>query len=710
MPARPVPRRTGDGVIPLSIPELVPDTDMLTSAMAYAKAGWYVVPVRAGTKNPGSVLGQDWQLQSSRDPQQITAWLAGTDHGIALHVGRSGAVAFDVDHPEKLPAVLAHPITGAPFQATRADDRGHAVFAVPDGRVLGNSTGKLGGEWGQVRGRNGVVMVTPSVHPDGGRYRWLRTGAVPELPAAIAELLPDTTHAEDAATDAEVSAFLKTHQDASRPELLAAVLATFERDVSKGGSRHESAVRAACWAMREAQAGVYSAKKAADDLRQRFIASLNGESDRYPAPEFAGILAWAIGQAATDDPVVRRRAVDERVPYIRALVAEHMAQLRTWQHLPDAVPVLATLAVAVTAEDTEGEPAWLLAVAPPSSGKTEMVSMLGDVERAHLGNVTSAGLLTWSRGKAPKPTGLLTRVTHGLVTFGDLSTLLATSDRGGRDEVFALLRTVYDGKVSRDIGSGGNDPLHWSGRMNIVGAVTGAIDSYAVHAAQLGARWLYVRLPERDTAAKRAAAVLARRGRLAENRANARKSAAQIVRTARPRLPQVEVTGDLAAAIEDAALVCCWGRAAVPRHGYGAREIDGIATIEEPPRLVRQLTTLARGLLAMGTTADDTATICRRIALDSMPADRFAVLAMLAARADNVRTTAEIANAARLHRHVARRALEELEVVRVVRAVRDGDVPAESEPDRRTCRWFLDGTDGDLIAEMFNLSTTPTHS
>jgi hypothetical protein len=166
-------------------------------------------------------------------------------------------------------------------------------------------------------------------------------------------------------------------------------------------------------------------------------------------------------------------------------------------------------------------------------------------------------------------------------------------------------------------------------------------------------------------------------------------------------VPQAEVTDDLATAIEDAAMVCCWGRAAVPRHGYGAREIDGIATIEEPPRLVRQLTTVARGLRAIGTDIEDTAIICRRIALDSMPADRFAVLATLALNVDNLRTTTEIATHGKLHRHVARRALEELEVIGVVRAERDGDQPPEGEPDRRTCRWFLDGDDGDLIARVF---------
>src|SRR5947209_13247201 len=69
----------------LAIPELPDDVDILTAALAYIACGWYVVPVRCGTKDPGSVVGKGWQRKSSRDPKVITAWFSGADHGIALH-------------------------------------------------------------------------------------------------------------------------------------------------------------------------------------------------------------------------------------------------------------------------------------------------------------------------------------------------------------------------------------------------------------------------------------------------------------------------------------------------------------------------------------------------------------------------------------------------------------------------------------------------
>ncbi|HEY3516627.1 MAG TPA: bifunctional DNA primase/polymerase [Gammaproteobacteria bacterium] len=176
----------------------IPDVsglDAIRAACAYAAAGLFVLPVRAGQKNPGSVVGGEWHKLSSRDPQEITVQFAGTDHGIALHAGRSGLVVFDADDAAKRPAEYARVIAkldaiGAPYQTTDvAGDRRHYLVALPEGFTAGNGegnlpTGKGGGI--NVRGLNGVIIVEPSRHPKAdGRYQWQRTGAVPVADAEI---------------------------------------------------------------------------------------------------------------------------------------------------------------------------------------------------------------------------------------------------------------------------------------------------------------------------------------------------------------------------------------------------------------------------------------------------------------------------------------------------------------------------------------------
>lgn len=303
---------------PLAVPVLAAGTDVLIAALAYAEHGWYVVPVKRGRKDPGSVLGKDWPTQSSQDPKQISAWWAGTDYGIALHAGRSGALVFDVDHPDKVPDLLRNAVTvaGTPYQSTRADcvGRGHYVFRQPDGRLLGNSTGGLGTGWGEVRGANGVIMVEPSAHPNAaGRYQWQCTGTVPALPDGIARALPDAGLTADTVTAPIVAQFLADHVRNDHPGLLEQVRLKFTNTVDADGSRHDAAVDALTWALKEAQAGFYPASVAVDAIQRLFLNAVRAEQGRERAGEWDGILRWAVAQALADDPSARRDATEERL-------------------------------------------------------------------------------------------------------------------------------------------------------------------------------------------------------------------------------------------------------------------------------------------------------------------------------------------------------------------------------------------------------------
>lgn len=312
----------------LSVPIIEPGDDNLTAALKYAEAGWYLLPVKRGSKHPGSVLGRHWQSKSTRDSKVITGWLAGTDHGIALHCGRSGAVVFDVDTPAKLPEVLREHLDAAPYQSTRDNNpgRGHYLFLQPPDRLIGNSVGRLGNGWGEVRGANGVIIAAPSEHEkrdDGGRYEWGRIGPVSEVADEIAELLNNASPAEDAASDAVVQAFIAEHTAASRPVVLAGLAATLSNNFAAGESRHQSMVSVLAGAMKEARAGLYSAAEAINTLKPMFITAVMNPpvSDKQGAQrelasaesECAGILAWAVGQALASDPDETRRRVAEKM-------------------------------------------------------------------------------------------------------------------------------------------------------------------------------------------------------------------------------------------------------------------------------------------------------------------------------------------------------------------------------------------------------------
>lgn len=287
----------------LSVPENTSAMSTLDAALAWAKEGFFVLPISPATKHAGSIVGTGWPEKTSRDPHQITAWFAGSNHGLAIHVGRSGAVAFDVDRPNSLPYTLREWLTAdlTPFQSTRVGeaDRGHYLFATLPGKTYGNSGGRLGQAWGEVRGRNGIIVVAPTPHAQsraGGRYRWIRTGPLPLLPEDLDRCLPARPEHSATAIDLpDVQAFLDQHRRSLQPELMACRMATVRKWVAQGKSRHDSVRDGLTWLLTEAMAGLHPAQHAVDALLAFFL-SVKPVEEWSSRSEFIDMVRWAVAQ------------------------------------------------------------------------------------------------------------------------------------------------------------------------------------------------------------------------------------------------------------------------------------------------------------------------------------------------------------------------------------------------------------------------------
>ncbi|BBX27950.1 bifunctional DNA primase/polymerase [Mycolicibacterium alvei] len=296
---------------------------LLEAALAYAEAGWFVLPVKSGTKNPGSVVGGRWQELSSRDPEQIREWWSeNSNHGIALHCGRSGAGVFDYDM-NNLDALrvmgrgdLADALLSAEaVQGTRGEgDRGHYIFLLPDdGKEYGNSAGAFT-VVGEFRGKNGVIIAAPTPHPDaetkGGEYRQVRTGPVGRMPDVLRECLSEAGASADPLTDAETEALLDTHTargECGREGCRHGVegpVKQFRERIANGESRHDSLVRVAPWAFAEAMAGCYPAGELFGTLHSAYAAefSADDEPERVAqlSDEYVRVVRWAMAVAQAD--------------------------------------------------------------------------------------------------------------------------------------------------------------------------------------------------------------------------------------------------------------------------------------------------------------------------------------------------------------------------------------------------------------------------
>jgi len=669
------------------VPHLDDNPDTLSAALAFAQCGWYVGPCDPMTKHPGSVLGKRWQEQTSRDPAQIVGWFAGASHGLFLHVGRSGGLVLDVDDYSKLPDVALAAIGQhrPPFQSTRVDDsrRGHYVFSQPADRMIGNGTGELGKGWGEVRGRNGVIVVQPTKHEKadthGARYLFTSHGEVP-YSAELAAALPDAADSADPATDEAVEAFLAEHTGSTKPALLKVVLERFDADVAAGGARHDALRDCSIWAAREARAGLYPARGAMTALRSRFTKAMHADPvpGRFPASEFRGVFAWAVAQANRDDPAERRQQVQQRLdggglgflaPKPLPVVAdpapcslEHLDKtfLRWLGDSYDLAALHAALAAAAV-EQLGGDPVWLLIVSGSGAAKTETVAPLAGAGAYVTSTITSEGALLSAtpRKDATKDAtgGLLRKVgSRGLLVIKDFTSILSMN-RDQRAAVLAALREVYDGRWERNVGTDGGKTLTWEGRLVVIGAVTTAYDSAHAVIASMGDRFALVRIDSNLGRRESGMQALRNVDHEVQMRAELAEVTGGLLRSLQPE--SAVLTDDDMDELLSAADLVTLARTAVERD-YQGKVVEAHAP-EMPTRFAKMLGQIVRGALALGLGHGEALSLAHRVASDSLPPLRLLLLGDVAAYPGA--TTQDVTRRVQKPRSTVDRVLQELHVL-----------------------------------------------
>ena len=145
-------------------------------AIAAAKAGWYVFPIRKGDKKPPLVA--HWREESSNDPEQVVRWTQAFPLcNWGLDCGRSGLTVLDIDGDGGMKTLTQYEIEhgGLPRTFTVGTPRGglHYYF-----RGVSRTTVRALGPELDTRGEGGYVVLPESLV--GGRKYWIKENARPE--------------------------------------------------------------------------------------------------------------------------------------------------------------------------------------------------------------------------------------------------------------------------------------------------------------------------------------------------------------------------------------------------------------------------------------------------------------------------------------------------------------------------------------------------
>jgi len=389
-------------------------------------------------------------------------------------------------------------------------------------------------------------------------------------------------------------------------------------------------------------------------------------------------------------------------------IDEVIAAVRQRMHLPDPGVVEVLLAAWIMSH-VPGELLWLLLVGPPSSGKSELVSLLLGLANTHVASDLSlAGLITLGGDRdehdpSKAGVGLLRDIgDFGIMLALELSTLLVEGQRKD-SKVFGALREICtEHRCSRQIRG---KRLEWTGTCGFIGAVTEAVDELGM--GELGERFVYYRMPEFDENDEIAATLLG----LSADRpstADARELVRRFVKGVKipDRVPELS-DADKGRITMLATFVT---RCRSQLHWGSDREITDVPMAERGPRLARVCRQLLQGLRLIGVAEDEAWRVVCQVALGSIRTRRRRILGVLLA-ADLPMMSATLAVRARLPESSVRHELDELHAFGIVDRI--GDRPPTWVVSAKSRDRWLDavalggGLDLTTLREVADQPTSP---
>lgn len=120
----------------------------------------------------------------------------------------------------------------------------------------------------------------------------------------------------------------------------------------------------------------------------------------------------------------------------------------------DVKLALKLMAAVCLSNDIDDDPLWLYVIAPPSAGKTELLSQFQESSRCvFVSSVTPHGLVSGWKGEGSKDPSLIPKLKGKSLVTKDFTEILAMPEVA-QNELYSILRGAYDGFVDKTYGNG----------------------------------------------------------------------------------------------------------------------------------------------------------------------------------------------------------------------------------------------------------------
>jgi len=295
--------------------------------------------------------------------------------------------------------------------------------------------------------------------------------------------------------------------------------------------------------------------------------------------------------------------------------------------LKDTMVIEVTLAT-VFANKLEGDPLWLLIIAPPSSAKTEIITSLSGIPNVFpLSSLTAHTLVSGMISGTKEDKSLILQLNSKILAIKDFTSVISMH-REPRAEILSQLREIYDGKYKKHFGTG--QVTNWEGKIGIIAGVTPVIDTHYAIFQVLGERFVQYRIESPDPI-EMALKGIDNSGKENVMRQELMKAVKNLVETTSLPKDKIALPSIIKNKIAYLSAFCVRTRSGSVRDGR-SRELIYTPEPESPPRLAKQFVKLGEGLAIINNRkiiTEEDYQIIYRVGFDTIPKQRKEIIFVL---------------------------------------------------------------------------------
>ena len=242
-------------------------------------------------------------------------------------------------------------------------------------------------------------------------------------------------------------------------------------------------------------------------------------------------------------------------------------------------------------------PIWVLLVAPPSGGKTEMILMVEGLDFIYAVDDLTVNTFASGMKRAGKETSLLHKINNGIITFKDFTSILS-KNKEARGEILKQLRQIYDGDYSKRTGNDAD--IQWKGKIGALAGCTESIYRFLSEFSDMGDRFIMYNIeqPDRIEQARRA---LQNTEDMSEKRAHLKACFTSFMTHCIEKTEDAEdvtIDGEVQESLIRVADFATRARSAVLTD-FKSGLVDYVPKAEMPGRMIAQLVTLASAFVCI---------------------------------------------------------------------------------------------------------------